>query len=123
MVASYDNKGSLMVGVVFGMALPSAAMGKGEHKKAGGHGAEKGKESKDGKPPRLAKHEDVTPVSAVAPVAAAEPEPAPAPEPKAAASSPSLEPVLGHKVQQVTPHEASNFATQATDDENPGKKK
>ena len=114
---------SLIVGIVLALALPNAALAKGKHKKARAHASKKIKQSKHAKAPRMAKHEDVTPVSAVAPVAAAEPEPMPAPEPKAAASSPSLEPVLGHKVAPVTPHEASNFATQATDDENPGKKK
>ena len=108
------------------MALPNAALAKGKHKKARAHAAKKVKQSKHAKAAKLAKHQDLTPVSSVAPVAplaAAEPEPAPAPEPKAPASSASLEPVLGHKVNPVTPHEASNSATQAIDDENPGKKK
>jgi hypothetical protein len=112
---------SLIVGIVLALALPNAALAKGKHKKARAHAAKKVKQSKRA---RLAHKQDVMPVSAVEPMAAAEPAraPEPAPAPAAKTQSASLEPVLGHKTAAVTPHEASNFATQATDDESPKKK-
>jgi hypothetical protein len=117
---------SLIVGIVLALALPNAALAKGKHKKARAHASKKIKQSKHAKASRtakFAKQQELMPVSTVTPAAAAEPEPAPAPEPKAPAASASLEPVLGHKAAPVTPHEASNLATQATDNEEPGKKR
>ena len=119
---------SLIVGIVLALALPNVALAKGKHKKARAHAAKKVKQSKRAKAPKLAHKQDVTPVSAVEPMAASEPvraaEPAPAPEPtpKTASSTVGLEAVLGHKTAAVTPHEASNSATQVTDDEAPKKK-
>ena len=116
---------SLIVGIVLALALPNVALAKGKHKKARAHAAKKVKQSKRAK---LAHKQDVTPVSAVEPMAASEPvraaEPAraPEPEPKTASNTTGLEAVLGHKTAAVTPHEASNSATQVSDDEAPKKR-
>ena len=117
---------SLIVGIVLALALPNVALAKGKHKKARAHASKKVKQSKRAHATRtakFAKQQELIPVSTAAPLMAAEPEPAPAPEPKAPAASASLEPVLGHKAAPVVPHEASDLATQATDNEEPGKKR
>src|SRR5262245_13773407 len=114
----------LILGVILALALPSAALAKPRHGKRT-HAAKKVRGTKRG---RLARKQDLTPVSSVAanpepfkepPPTALKTEP-PAAAPAAATGSSSLEPVLGHKTTAVTPHEASNQATQATDDEMPG---
>jgi hypothetical protein len=113
---------SLIVGIGLLLALPNVALAKSKHKQARAHAAKKVKPGKRTKSARFAHKQNRTPVSMVAPTAAAVSASAFEPAPQAPAAA-SLEPAQGQKTNAVTPHEASNFATQMSDDETPGKKR